>query len=222
MENKEIEQELKKRVENTQVRDFSLVWKDIEGRVSPKKPANNRRLIRWIASAAALVCLTVACSIFLPRFITQNNEIPERTYFTNDLGSFSLDETQFYQGLATSGIQYLDFSQYIRSNYALFKTEDHETKGGSIDLTDSLDNPTFLLSVQFYDDKVKEQSSEANKYDLNCEVNGVTVYYRVKESYPEERFYVYEMKANYNSVNYYLEYTCFTEDITPFLSEFFK
>ena len=96
MENKEIEQELKKRVENTQVRDFSLVWKDIEGRVSPKKSANNRRMMRWIASAAALVCLIVSCSILLPRFIAQNNEEPEITYFADQLGSFSVEETQFY------------------------------------------------------------------------------------------------------------------------------
>ena len=222
MENKEIEQELKKKVENVEVRDFSLVWKDIEERVSPKKSANNRRLMRWIASAAALVCLTVACSILLPRFIDQNNGTPEKTYFMDDLGSFSLDETQFYQGLMAGNINHVDFSRYISSCYALFQTEDHQTKGGSIQLTDNIDNPTFILCVQFYDDKVKEQSSEANKYDLNCEANGVTVYYRVKEAYPEESYYVYQMKANYNSVNYYMEYTCFTEDIQPFLTEFFK
>ena len=222
MENKEVEQELERRAENVEVRDFSLVWKDIEGRVSPKKSANNRRMMRWIASAAALVCLTVACSIFLPRIINQNSGNPERTYFTDELGSFSLDEVQFYQGLAISGIQHVDFSQYIRSNHALFQTEDHQTKGGSVQLTDDLNNPTFILAVEFYDDKVKEKPTGSNQYNLSCEANGVTVQYKVKEAYPEESYYVYQMKANYNSVNYYMEYTCFTEDITPFLNEFFK
>ena len=222
MENKEIEQELERRAESVEVRDFSLVWKDIEGRVSPKKRTNSRRLISWIASAAAFVCLTVACSIFLPSIINQNSENPERTYFTDELGSISVDETQFYQELTAANIQHVDFSKYIGSNYVLLQAVDNQTKGGSIDLIDNSDKPTFILAVEFYDDKVKEKPTGSNQYNLSCEANGVTVQYKVKEAYPEESYYVYQMKANYNSVNYYMEYTCFTEDITPFLNEFFK
>ena len=224
MEDKELEQKLEKSVDDIEVRDFSLIWNDIKGRVAPKRQANKRRLTGWIASVAALVCVTVVCSIILPMVITQNNEEPEITYFMEELGSVASDESQFYQELAQANIKHVDFSRYVGLYHVLFQTENGQTKGGSIELMDDLDNATFILDVQFYDDKVKikEPSTALEVFDLNYEVNGARIEYRVKEAYPEDSWYVYELKANYNSVNYYMEYTCFTEDIKPFLDEFFK
>lgn len=222
MEDKELEQELEKRVDNIEVRDFSLVWNDIRGRVSSKKRINKHRLIGWVVSTAALVCLSVACSIILPMVIIKNNEEPESTYFMEELGTVAIEETRFYEELTKANIQHVDFSRYIGSYHVLFQTQDQQTKGGSIELTDDLDNATFILDVQFYDDKIKETSAGPNEFDLNYEINGAIIYFRIKEAYPEDSWYVYELKANYNSVNYYMEYTCFTEDIKPFLNEFFK
>ena len=222
MEDKELEQKLKKSVDDIDVRDFSLVWNDIKDRVAPKRQVNKRRLTGWIASAVALVCVTVVCSIILPMAITQNNEAPEVTYFMDELGGVAVEEAQFYTELEKANIKHVDFSQYIGSYHVLFQTEDKQTKGGSIELTDDLDNPNFLFVLQFYDDKVKGKSMLSSEFNLNYEVNGVIIYYRVKEAYPKDSWYVYELKANYKSVNYYMEYTCFTEDIKPFLNEFFK
>lgn len=222
MEDKELEQKLKKSVDDIEVRDYSLVWNDIKGRVAPKRQVNKRRLTGWIASAVALVCVTIVCSIILPMAITQNDEEPEVTYFMDELGGVAVEETQFYMELEKANIKHVDFSRYVGSYHVLFQTESGQTKGGSIELMDDLDNATFILDVQFYDDKVKGESMLSSEFNLNYEVNGAIIYYRVKEAYPEDSWYVYELKANYNSVNYYMEYTGFTEDIKPFLDEFFK
>ena len=60
------------------------------------------------------------------------------------------------------------------------------------------------------------------EYQFNYSVNDAIIEYRVKESYPEDGIYVYDIKANFSSVNYYMEYTCFTKNIKPFLDAFFK
>ena len=222
MEDKELEKNLENSVENIEIRDVSLVWDDIKGRISPKRNTKKRRAIGWFVSVAALICLTILGSIVLPKVIYSNNEEPEVTYFMDDLGAVAFEENQFYQGLAKAGIKHIDFSRYIGAYHVLFQTESNQTKGGSIELSDDLDNPTFFLIVQFYDDKVKGEPIVSPEFEFNYEINGGIVYYRVKEAYPEESWYVYELRANYNSVNYYMEYTCFTEDITSFLKEFFK
>lgn len=222
MEDKDLEKELKTSVDNMEVRDFSLIWNDIKGRVSPKKHTSKYHFTGWVASVAVLVCLIVVGSIVLPNVINSNNEKPEVTYFMDELGGVAVEETQFYSELEKANIKHVDFSRYIGSYHVLFQTEDKQTKGGSIELSDDLDNPNFLFVIQFYDDKVQGEPMISSEFNLNYEVNGSVIYYRVKEAYPEDSWYVYELKANYKSVNYYMEYTCFTEDIKPFLNEFFK
>ncbi len=39
---------------------------------------------------------------------------------------------------------------------------------------------------------------------------------------PEAAIYIYDIEANYNSVNYYVMYTGMTEDLTEFFNEFFQ
>ena len=222
MKDKELEKELENSIDNIEVRDFSLVWDDIKDKVKPKKHTRRSLIMRWGTVAASFFCLLMACSIILPIVIKQNTKESDVTYFMEQLGAVSVEEKQFYEELNKEDIKHVDFSRYVGNFYVLLQTEDYKTKGGSIELSDDLENPTFLLTLQFYDDRVKGESIASPEFNLNYEVNGGIIYYRIKESYPEESWYIYELRANYNSVNYYMEYMCFTEDIKPFLDEFFK
>lgn len=222
MKDKELEKELENSIDNIEVRDFSLVWDDIKDKVKPKKHTRRSLIMRWGTVAASFFCLLMACSIILPIVIKQNTKESDVTYFMEQLGAVSVEEKQFYEELNKEDIKHVDFSRYVGNFYVLLQTEDYKTKGGSIELSDDLENPTFLLTLQFYDDRVKGEPIASPEFNLNYEVNGGIIYYRIKESYPEESWYIYELRANYNSVNYYMEYMCFTEDIKPFLDEFFK
>lgn len=221
MENKDLEKQIKESVDNIEVRDFSLVWDDIKHRIEPKKePVKKKRVVRWVSVAASFVVLVIGCSIVLPIVINQGNKEP--IYFMEQLGAVTVQESEFYDALAKEKINHVDFSDYIQSNYTLLQTEGNITKGGAIDLSDDMEEPTFLISIRFYDDKVKGFELDSPKFDLRYQVEGTIVYYRILEASPEESWYVYELCANHNSVNYYMEYTCFTEDITSFLDSFFS
>ena len=85
-----------------------------------------------------------------------------------------------------------------------------------------MDLATFYLTVDFYDKSVKIDELLNKSYDFDYSVNDAMIQYKIKETYPEDGIYIYDIRANFNSVNYFMEYMCFTEDIKPFLDEFFK
>lgn len=221
MKDKDIEKQIKESVDNIEIRDFSLVWDDIKDRIKPNKQyVKRKRFTRWVAAVASFIFLIIGCSIVLPIVINQESQEP--VYFMEQLGAVTVEESEFYETLTREKINHIDFSGYIQSNYSLLQTENNITKGGAIELSDDIDEPTFLISIRFYDDGVKGFELNSPKFDLHYQVEGAIVYYRVIEAYPEESWYVYELRANYNAVNYCIEYTCFTEDIKPFLNDFFK
>ena len=221
MKDKDIEKQIKESVDNIEIRDFSLVWYDIKDRIKPNKQyVKRKRFTRWVAAVASFIFLVIGCSIVLPIVINQESQEP--VYFMEQLGAVTVEESEFYETLTREKINHVDFSGYIQSNYSLLQTENNITKGGAIELSDDIDEPTFLISIRFYDDGVKGFELNSPKFDLHYQVGGAIVYYRVIEAYPEESWYVYELRANYNSVNYYMEYTCFTDEIRSFINNFFS
>ena len=95
-------------------------------------------------------------------------------------------------------------------------------KGGLLELMDDVENPTFFLSLEVYDQSVEIVGQTQRWYDCAYSVNGANIQYRAKASFPDGGVYIYYIKASMNTVDYYMQYTCFTEDIKPFLDEFFQ
>lgn len=228
MKNKDIEQKLQESVENIETRDFSLVWADIKHKV---KPERKRQVRRWFPAVAAATCAVVACSIIVPLALQQNetssgtnpsSDSSNQVYFADELIISETTVQDFFNQLSLAKINIVDVSNYIISSAYLYKTVEQNIKGGQVELTDDLDNSTFYLSIELYDQSVKRDRGVEIEYQFNYSVNDAIIEYRVKESYPEDGIYVYDIKANFSSVNYYMEYTCFTENIKPFLDEFFK
>lgn len=58
MKDKDIEKQIKKSVNNINVRDYSLVWDDIKDQVKPKQQYIKRKnFVRWTAVIASFVFL---------------------------------------------------------------------------------------------------------------------------------------------------------------------
>lgn len=228
MEDKEIEKKLQDGADNIEVRDFSLVWKDIKSKIVPSK----KKRFHWLPIAASVASIVVACSIIIPVAL-QSHEQPsignnqstgssEQVYFLDDLLLLETPSEDFLNLLTSANIEIVDISNYVISSSYLFKTPTQSVKGGRVELTDDLDSSMFYLVVDFYDESVKIDVLLNRQYDFDYSVNDAMIQYKIKETYPEDGIYIYDIRANFNSVNYFMEYTCFTEDIKPFLDEFFK
>lgn len=230
MEEKEVEKRLKESAENIEVRDFSEVWQDIEHKVQPPKKRRYVRLFSGIAAALSVII----CAVFIPLFFnpapeqsdnsqSDNNqtvEPPEQIYLEDELFIVEVNSEEFLSQLSESSVNLVDISNYVISSSYLHKTTDQKVLGGRVELTDDLDNPTFFLALQIYHQSV-QSSRPTVDYDYNYTVEGTVIEYRVKEVSPEDGGYIYDIKAKYLQTNYYMEYTCFSEDITSFLTDFF-
>lgn len=225
MEEKEVEKRLKESAENIKVRDFSEVWQDIEHKVQPPKKRRYVRLFSGIAAALSVII----CAVFIPLFFnpapeqadnSQPGEQPEQIYLEDELFVTNVDSEEFLNQLSTSNVNLIDISRYQVISSSLYVSPDQNALGGYLELADDLDNTAFFLVMQFYHQSV-QSSKQTIKYDYNYTVEGTVIEYRVKEAYPEEGVYIYDIKAKYLQTNYYMEYTCFSEDITSFLTDFF-
>ena len=227
MEDKEIEKKLQDGADNIEVRDFSLVWKDIKSKIVPSK----KKRSHWLPIAASVACVFIACSIIIPIALqapkqpgTGNNQgagSSEQVYFLDELLLVETPSEELLNQLTSANIDIVDINKYIISSSYLFKSAEQGVKGGRVELTDDLDLSTFFLTVDFYDKSVNVDELLNRQYDFDYSVKDAIIQYRIKETYPEDGIYIYDIKANLNSVNYFMEYTCFTENIKPFLDEFF-
>lgn len=225
MEEKEVEKRVKESAENIEVRDFSEVWQDIEHKVQPPKKRRYVRLFSGIAAALSVII----CAVFIPLFFnpapeqsdnSQPGEQPEQIYLEDELFVTNVSSEEFLSQLSASSVNLVDISNYAILSSYLYKSTDQKVLGGIVELTDDLDNPTFFLALQIYHQSV-QSSRPTIKYDYNYTVEGTVIEYRVKEVSPEDGGYTYDIKAKYLQTNYYMEYTCFSEDITSFLTDFF-
>ena len=228
MKNKDIEQKIQESVDDVEVRDFSLVWEDIKHEVQPTR---RRRNMRWIPAVATIASAVIVCSVVIPIALQNGGGIDSDdssssfvppTYWNSELSTVEVSAQEFFTQLSLAEIEVIDMSAYQIYSSFLSKTDEGVVKGGKVELTDDLENSTFYLSVRLYDESVQIEADKNITYDFDYSTNSATIEYRLKESYPDDGIYIYDIKANKSNVNYLMEYTCFSEDVTAFLDEFFK
>ena len=220
MEDKEIEKLLQDSADNIPTRDFSEIWDNIKDVIEKEQPPKKapaitfKRLLPIILSA----CLVLCCAIGIPVYLHYVNLPTEIIYYEDELGEDPVSQTEFLYGLSETNVEFIDFSKYSLSECVLYKTTDkEEVKGGKVDVAD---NSSFIAKLKFYHKSVKLDQADVT-YDNNyTTTGGVVTEYKLASS--ESGIYVYKIKANYKSVNYFIELTCFSQDITPFLNNFFS
>ncbi len=215
MNEQEIEKRLQESANEIKVRDFSQVWENIQGEVAPvrkKKRRLSRRASALFSAAAAVIVLAVS----LPVGLHYNQPA---VYYWEELDTQIVSQEVFYQELESSNIDCVDFKRYSTSSYSLFQTENGIMKGGMIELSNDVE-PMFMMTVNFYDRSVVLNDT-TEVYDSSCvTANGATAEYTLIET--QDEYYVFDMKVSYRSVNYYINYTGFGEDVQPFLDSFFQ
>ncbi len=223
MENKDIERKLQESVENIETREFSEIWEEIKGDIKPA-PKNTRRKIRWWVAAASVAGAIAICAVTLPKLVPSSvgEDSSAPAYLQEELQVVPTEIEAFSSALEREKISCLDLTKYVVNSSCLYETKEGVAKGGKLELTDNASNSTFYLTIQLYGKDVVVDKYADIVYEQVYSVNGITFEYRLKDSYPENSIYIYEIKAEHQSTQYYMGYTCFTEDITPFLDGLFE
>lgn len=228
MKDKKLEEKLQKQADNIEVTDFDFVWNDVKAKVAPPQKKSPPYWLPLVASMAAVIVL---CLIIVPIILKSGNHVADgsnpsdssdRSYFSGDLLLLETTKEEYRNLLNSAGITIVDVDDDLISSVCLFKTSEQLIKGGLLELTDDPDEATFFISVTFYDESVEINNIPDRTYDFEYTVNNAVIQYSVKEYYPEDGVYIYDIKTTFNDIKYIMEYTCFTEDIRPFLSNFFK
>ena len=203
---------------------FAEVWEEIKDRnpnakQSERKPSRKVSR-RRLALVASFVGVLLVGGIVAPIAVYASRN-DETVYFSPEqLVKVVVDEDELYQALAEAKIAHVDFSEFQLQGYRLYQGgKKKQTKGAIMEFYD--DN-SYNLKVEFYDKTVRFNKNLYTDYTLTYSVNGADIRYKLKESYESEGLYVYAIKANYNSVNYFMEYYCFTDNIQPFFDSFFS
>ncbi len=224
MDNQEIEKKLQESVDNVETREFSEVWGEIKDRIEMPSKRKSRR---WIPAVASVACAAAVCAVAIPLALHYGSDAPvtqssstqsssEKRYFHDKLFLENVTFEVFTTSIQQSEIACVDFSDYEIFSSAVYKTEDDFVAGGKLELA----NESSYFILQLYADNVVVDMYSNVVYDLSYTANGTVIEYRLKEA--NSGTYKYDIKAQHNGTQYYIEYTCFSEDIQPFLTSFFQ
>lgn len=222
MDIKETEKKLEQSANDIKMRDFSEVWQDIKGEIEVPQKTQKKAWSKRYFPAILAACFMLIIAIALPIYLLNPPKISEEIYFQDKLSMVNVDETTFFTELSNAKVTHVSFSAYVVNGCALYKTEDGKTKGGFVDMCDDANSPTEILKMKFYDGSVQIDDEFGKNYDKSYSKEGLTVSYKLKDSYPDYSVYIYDIKASYNEVNYLIEYTGSASNPDTFFESFFK
>ena len=213
MQDKELEKVLQEKADNTKMREFSQVWKEIKDEVvsekKEKKSIFKNKFFLVFAPAFLAICIVLTPLLIFNPFSPQ-----EKIYLTDELILTPVTEKEMFDGLLSASIAHVDLSEYIIVNASIYHTEEREAKGACF----SFYKETFFAEMQLYDKSV-DLEIKIDLYDTNCKVNSADVYYKFKSA--ESGFYEYSVYATCNNVKYLIEYSGVTDNLMEFLNDFF-
>lgn len=221
MQDKELEKILQEKADQIKIRSFNEVWQDIKSEIEGEKvvPTKPKKLgwKKWISLSMAS-CATIVALILTPILLTNYKPNPEELFYTDELSKQEVSVEDMFEGLSDAGINYADLSNYTIYETLLYLTEDNVTKGAEIKLI-SENNIPFLAEMKIYAKDVELNLELEKDYDTSCKVNSADVYYKFKQEI--NGLYYYSIYAVYNNVQYVMEYTGFSDNITEFFDSFF-
>ena len=240
MNDKKIEELLQGSAQKIQTKEFAAVWENISKKQHTSKPIANKRgsLSFWIAAATATLTACVVLAVVLTGLtpppshnqITDNDLLfdweelgtpPASIDQIPDLPIEELPDVDLEGPTEPIQLPVVDFTRYDQINHTPFFSENGNcVVGGLIELSDNYDNPSFYLTVNYYSQELSVELPD-KEYAQSCVINGAQVSYSIKEVYPSEGLYVFDIKASYKNVEYFMEYTSLNSSPEGFLNEFF-
>ena len=212
MQEKELENLLQEKADKVEMREFSQVWNEIKGQIEEPKPQRKFVWKRWApAFASAFLVLCIALS---PIIINSLKPAPE-VFFSDDLSKQIVSETEMFDGLAQANISHVDLSEYSFISTFLYYTENMQVKGAFLSFYSS----SIIAQMNLYDASVDLSLNLESLYDSTYKVNSTEVLYKFKQE--NSGMYEYSIYAVHNKVQYVIEYTGLTNNVTDFLTKFF-
>ena len=223
MEQKEVEKKTEQTMNAVEAPEFEAVWERIEPRLK-KSEVRRKARKRWLPVVVAASCAGIVCAVAIPTVVYGQRET-ETWYYSSQLLVDSVTEDIFYTSLENAGIEHVDFSGYYIEDYQLFMTEDGSVKGGILsNILDDADEPTCLLTVQFFDSSVRLDMDRGEYTQTYTTESGAEVCYELGEYTADEggEAYNYLAEATWKDVTYLIDYTAFSDNVTEFFEVFFR
>lgn len=221
MNRKEVEKKIEETINKVEAPDFEEVWQRIE----PEIEKSHKRRFSWKKwlPMAVTACAVIICAVAIPTIIYSQKE-PEEKYYSSQLVVDVVEEGTFYTALASAGIECVDFSEFYIEDYQLFVTESKIVKGGLLsNILDDEEEPTCLLTVEFFDSTVEIDTDRA-EYSLTYRTeSGAEIRYELTEhAEGEEEAFNYLIEASWKNVTYLIDYVAFTDNVIEFFDNFFR
>ncbi|MBQ7339907.1 MAG: hypothetical protein IJW43_03500 [Clostridia bacterium] len=217
MQDKDLERIIKEKVDKTEMREFTQVWEEIRGEITP--PVKEKRGWRKKLSLIISSALIVVCLAFSPIIINSlNPPSDEELYFIDALVSQNVSKDDMFVGLQEAGLSHPDLSEYTFMDCILLRAKGSKIKGAQFIFYNEI-NMEFIATLKLYDKKVKLNLANENLYDSVVEVKETSFHYKYNGE--NGGTYMYDIYGVYNGTQYVIEYSGFNDSIVEFLTEIF-
>jgi hypothetical protein len=139
-------------------------------------------------------------------------------YLNDDLTLVNTDEANFLSSIQSSSVPVVDLSRFKSETCTIFETDTGVVKGGRVDFLDSQETPTCMIQLKFYAEDVKVSDMHYDNFDLGYTTqSGAVIEYKYDADLSK-----YYIKAEYKTVQYFMEYMGVNETVTQFFEMFFQ
>lgn len=219
MEREDVEQKLQEKANEIQPSEFKELWAGIQPRIeeeSKKKKVSFYKVLAPIACCLLVICATLP--FIFPKGSDDPTTPPPVYYLNEDLTTVMTDETNFLTAVQTSSVPVVDLSRFDLEACTIFETDTGVLKGGDTNFLDNQDAPTCMIRLKFYAQDVEVSDDLYNECNLNYTTqSGAVIEYKY-----ESTFGKYYIKAEYKTVQYFMEYVGVNETVTQFFETFFQ
>lgn len=216
MQDKDFDKLLRESVNKEPVREFSEVWAEIKDQLEPKKKEKKISWKKWFPIALTSVAVIV-CVVLLP-FLIKQPELPQEEVFYADTFQTQMVElSTFLDGLSELNVSNITSERYQITETKLYFTEENKLKGASSIIYAESPVATFAKIEMYYKDVDAGIDLEFN-YDKTCQVKSASVHYKFKQEV--DGIYTYDIYILNKDIQYVMEYTGLSDDLSEFLNYF--
>jgi hypothetical protein len=223
MERKDVEQKLQEAADEIKTPEFEKLWENIRPQI--EKESKRKKSFVFYKVLAPIACCLVAICVALPFILPKENNEPTTPstpppvyYLNDDLTLVTTEENHFLASLQSSSVSVVDLSRFKIQMCTIFETDTGVLKGGRADFLDNQESPTCFINLKFYAGDVKVSDVHYDNFDLNYTTqSGAIIEYKFDGDLNK-----YYIKAEYKTVQYFMEYIGVNETVTQFFEMFFQ
>lgn len=233
MEEKDIEQKLKRSADKIETKSFSERWENIKESILIED--NKREVLAEDAILAtidgttthnvntkkknfliAVLSLLVSCFVVLAIVLSLTLKKNGMEFFdSSDLAHPTVSKEQFYDDIKNAKYDIIDLSKYDIYAYSIFTINENLVKGGGVEIAN--EEKGYYLNIIFYDKTVK--ITEPILYYEKYEVKSIEISYYTKM---EDEIYSTYAYVEYNELHYQIDYLSIEDDCKSLFQELFS